>query len=60
MSQARVVSTPNFNKLKGMEDYSNWKFAMKILLMREKLWSYGTGEAYGADKTPDAEKAWRH
>jgi hypothetical protein len=42
---------PGINKLNGMDD---WKFAMKILLMHEKLWPYAIGAVAGADV--DAEK----
>lgn len=37
MSKTKIM--PTINKLKGMEDYNDWKFAMKMLLLREKLWT---------------------
>ncbi|KAJ8898144.1 hypothetical protein PR048_003504 [Dryococelus australis] len=38
-----------------MDDYNDWKFTMKMLLLHEKLWTHATGEAYGAEKKLDPD-----
>lgn len=55
-SQTRVGNLPTVNKLNGIEDYNNWKFAMKMLLMREKLWQQvrGDEEEFDEEKSMEA------
>ena len=36
---------PQIEKLKGTEDYNDWKFAMKTYLEHEDLWKCVTGDA---------------
>lgn len=37
-------------KLRGIQDYHNWKFAMKMLLMHEDLWEHVVSDEKAADK----------
>ena len=33
------TSVPNIEKLDGSENYSTWKFAMKMIVMLDGLWN---------------------